>query len=460
MKKLLDILRRNPWFFACVTVAALALRFFFVFKFPQFDDDTFVYGDIAKNWMTYGIYGLTGAGGIVYPTLLRLPGYPAFLALIFSIAGKEHYMAVRIVQALIDTNTCLVIAALALELMNARAARVAYLLSALCPFTAIYTATPLTETLAICAAAHSLYYGVHGTKALESGESGLKLWLLAGAWTAAGILLRPDGGIMLAVLGLGLLALFFRASKKQVAVAAAVLVITSLAPLVPWTIRNWRTFHVFQPLAPRYANDPGEFVPHGFQRWTKTWMADYVSVPEIYWHSGTEPIDGGLLPERAFDSRLEYDRTHALLDQYNAQPDLTPELDAQFELLADERITHNPFRYYVWLPSVRIASMWLRPRTERLPIESRWWEYDGHPEESAFALAWAALNLFFVLAAVRGWMNWRLGLSGAVVVSFILLRSVFLGSVETPEPRYVLECFPAILALAGGAFARQAVVEK
>jgi hypothetical protein len=35
----------------------------------------------------------------------------------------------------------------------------------------------------------------------------------------------------------------------------------------------------------------------------------------------------------------------------------------------------------------------------------------------------------------------------------MLFRSVFLSSIENPEPRYVLECFPVVLALAGAAFA-------
>jgi 4-amino-4-deoxy-L-arabinose transferase-like glycosyltransferase len=456
MKQLLELLRRNPWFFLCVTLAALALRLFFVFKFPSIYGDSLVYGDIAKNWMNHGIYGLSTSQG-VHPTLIRLPGYPAFLALIFSVAGQEHYTAVMIVQALIDTNTCLVIAALALELMNARAAKAAYLLAALCPFTAAYTAAPLTETVAIGTTAHALYYGVRGIKALqsESGNRGLVLWLLAGAWIAAGILFRPDGGIVLAALASGLVMLSVRSKPaKRVLLAGVVLVASSLAPLVPWTIRNWRTFHVIQPLAPRYANDPGDFVPGGFNRWIKTWIVDYVSVHEIYWRGETDTLNAGLLPERAFDSRQEYDRTHALLDDYNDQLTFSPQMDAQFEQLAAERINHNPFRYFVWLPFLRIADMWLRPRTETLPIESRWWEFEGHPGESAFALAWAALNLLCLVLALRGWMQWRLGPCVAILIGFVLLRSAFLGSVESPEPRYVLECFPVVLALAGGAFAR------
>ena len=74
--------------------------------------------------------------------------------------------------------------------------------------------------------------------------------------------------------------------------------------------------------------------------------------------------------------------------------------------------------------------------------------------ESWFALFWAGLNLFYLVAAFRGWLVSRLGIAGIFVIGFILLRSFFLSSLENPEPRYVLECFPVVLALAGGAFMR------
>ncbi len=454
MRDLLGLLRRNWLFFLLATMAALALRLFFVFKFPCFAGDSLIYGDIAKNWLNHGIYGVSD-DLLVRPTLIRLPGYPAFLAAMFSVFGQEHYRAVMIAQALIDTNCCLVISALALELMGKRAAKAAYLLAALCPFTAMYCGAVLTETLAIFCTAHALYYGVRGMKALRSGAAALVLWLLAGVWTAAGILLRPDGAMVLVPLGAALAGFLFLSSSRQKALVGGLLfTFVSLAPLAPWTIRNWHTFHVFQPLAPRYANDPGEFVPFGFNHWVKTWMVDYVSVEEIYWKVSGEPIDFNQLPERAFDSRLEYDRTQQVIADYNQQLYVAPELDARFESLAQERVAHNPFRYYVWLPFLRITDMWLRPRTELLPVESRWWEFSRHIGESVFALAWALLNLSFLIAAFRGWLDWRLGIYGAVLIGFMVLRSLFLGTLENPEPRYVLECFPVVLALAGGAFAK------
>ncbi len=454
MAKLIELVRRNWLFFLLATIAGLALRLFFVFRYPHVAGDTWVYGDIAKNWLAHGIFGLTDNGEI-RPTLIRLPGYPGFLAAMFAIFGREHYTAVMIVQALVDTNTCLVIAGLALELINTRAAKSAYLLAALCPFTASYVAAPLSETLAICCVAHALYYGVRGLKALEQNAPGGKLWAIAGLWSAAGIFMRPDNGLLLPALGLALLVIFFRkTNKKQVVFAGLVLAIASLGPLVPWTVRNWRVFHVWQPLASRYANDPGEFLPRGFNHWVKTWMVDFVSVDEVYWKVSGEPIDPQQLPERAFDTRSEYEKTLAVIARYNEQLYIDPQMDAEFEEIARLREEHNPLRYVIWLPFLRTADMWLRPRTELLDVETRWWEFRQHERESWFALLWAALNLFYILAALRGWLISRLGVAGIFVISFILLRSFFLSSLENPEPRYMLECFPVVLALAGAAFIR------
>jgi hypothetical protein len=460
MAKLIELVRRNWLFFLLLTVAALALRLFFVFRYPHVAGDTWVYGDIAKNWLDHGIFGVTDDGAI-RPTLIRLPGYPGFLAVMFAVFGREHYTAVMIAQALIDTNTCLVIAGLALELTNARAAKAAYLLAALCPFTASYVAAPLSETLAICCVAHALYYGVLGLKALEQGTPAAKLWAIAGVWSAAGIFMRPDNGLILPALGLALLVILFRKTdKKQAVLACVILAITSLGPLVPWTVRNWRVFHIWQPLASRYANDPGEFLPRGFNHWVKTWLVDYVSVEEVYWKVSGEPIDPQQLPERAFDTRAEYEKTLALLARYNQQLYIDPGMDAEFEQIAREREEHNPGRYVLWLPFLRTADMWLRPRTELLDVETRWWEFSEHESESWFALFWAWLNLFYLVAALRGWLISRLGIAGVFVISFILLRSLFLSSLENPEPRYMLECFPVVLALAGAAFTRGHVAGK
>ncbi len=121
---------------------------------------------------------------------------------------------------------------------------------------------------------------------------------------SAGILLRPDGGILLVALGLFLLWRMWKRPRERTRLfwAGALILAVSLAPLVPWTIRNWRDFHRFEPLAPRYASDPDEFVPSGFDKWVRTWMVDYVSTEEVYWQIPGDEFDFSVLPSRAFDS--------------------------------------------------------------------------------------------------------------------------------------------------------------
>src|ERR1051325_2453435 len=128
--KVLELVRRNLRFFLLAAAAGLLLRVLFLIRFPAVVTDSFVYGDIAKNWLQHGIYGLSGTDEIS-PTYIRLPGYPAFLAFIFSIFGMEHYRAVLGTQIFVDLGTSFVCADLARRLLNDGAAKAAFVLAAL-----------------------------------------------------------------------------------------------------------------------------------------------------------------------------------------------------------------------------------------------------------------------------------------------------------------------------------------
>src|SRR5258708_1764624 len=95
---------------ALVLAARVALRLFFVVHAPRIAGDTLLYGDIAKNWMQHGVYGFAQGPQGPVPTLIRLPGYPLFLALCFAVFGADRYTAVMVVQCLIDLVTCLLVA--------------------------------------------------------------------------------------------------------------------------------------------------------------------------------------------------------------------------------------------------------------------------------------------------------------------------------------------------------------
>src|SRR5215813_1243017 len=145
------------------TVAALAaglcLRLFFVLKYPANSGDTVLYEQMAANWLQHHVYAMEVYGKIT-PVDLRMPGYPAFLAIVYAISGiigEEARHWVMIAQAVIDLFSCVLLAVLAaiLQLMvSERSAwRQVYAagiwLAALCPFTANYAAVTLTEVLAM-----------------------------------------------------------------------------------------------------------------------------------------------------------------------------------------------------------------------------------------------------------------------------------------------------------------------
>jgi len=141
-----------------------------------------------------------------------------------------------------------------------------------------------------------------------------------------------------------------------------------------------------------------------------------------------------------------------LLADYNQQLHVTPELDGRFTALAGERVRDAPVRYYIWLPLLRIADMWLRPRTETLPSDTRWWEFNDDPKWSALAVTMGIIGLVYMGLAAAGLAK----ASGipyvALLLTFVILRTLFLGTLENPEPRYTLECYPVVILLAGSLF--------
>lgn len=476
-----NVALRKSRFFLWATLAALALRLPWLVWLPGVVDDSRLYANIAENWLQHGIYGITNSG-VIMPTLSRLPGYPAFLAAIFAVFGIDNFRAVLLVQVLFDLGTCFLTADLARRIFSSeRARKAAFLLAALCPFLANYAASALTETLEIFFTALAFDLAIRALLCeADQGQGRVRLlWLGCGLSVGGAILLRPDGGIVLAAIGGYLLWLLFRSlrrgrlqagrvsagaparekpafSARCIVWAGVLLAVGTAAPLIPWTLRNLHTLHRFEPLAPRYATDSDELVMPGFNRWVKTWMADFVSVQEIYWKVPGDTLDITLLPSRAFDSAQQRERTRQLFEAYDRDKDMTSELDAGFADLAAERIRAAPLRYYVWLPVARIADMWLRPRTELLPSDPRWWEFNDDPRWLTVSIVFGVINFLYVAMAGTGLTRKREFFGIGLFVLFLAVRSAFLGTMENPEPRYTLECYPLVIILASALFRRSA----
>src|ERR1700739_2961100 len=112
------------WSAALVAGALLRLLFFHVR--PTVAGDALMYGDLAHNMVAHHVYGFSAvvsgiAGAGIQPTLIRLPGYPLFLAACFAVFGGVKFGAVVAVQMVVDLAGCALLGVLAERLAGRRA---------------------------------------------------------------------------------------------------------------------------------------------------------------------------------------------------------------------------------------------------------------------------------------------------------------------------------------------------
>jgi hypothetical protein len=445
---------------AAVAVAILvgfALRALFVLRHPLFTGDALVYGELAHHLNKEHLYGLIDAG-VLKPTLIRLPGYPLSLAAIFRIFGDGNYTAVLWVQVLVDLASCGLIGGLVARLAGKRAGMVALWLAVLCPFTANYTAVVVAECLSFFCVALTFFALERWVSSWRNGEAWLRWAVVVGFGLVGAVLLRPDQGLLALAVVPAMLWVGLQTRGTPLLARMAPAVVTSVMIALPvslWAVRNWHVFHVVQPIAPKYANDPGEEVPYGFMRWYRTWAVGFPATVKVYWQYDGQVIQMSDLPARAFDSPEQRAETVGIIKKYNEETASTPDVDAAFARIAEERVRANPLRYYVVLPVARLFDMWFRPRIEYMKIPLDWWRVRSHPWTSLRAYALGALNVLYLALAAVGFWRWRR--AGVVVWSmaaFVALRCVLLLTIDNSESRYTMECYPVVIVFASLAVAR------
>jgi hypothetical protein len=467
-------------FFSSPLLALLAgacLRLLFVLKYPAASGDTVLYDQLATKWLKLGKLAMD-IGGQVMPVDLRMPGYPAFLAMVYALTGRtgeRARMPVMLVQVLVDLATCVVVAALAALLARMCGAHgksktvflLAVWLAALCPFTANYVAVPLTEVWAVfLTALASVFLVMVATRASghpvplargrDLGEKeSWRVAALGGLVVGVGTLFRPETPLLLVTtfvaLGFWMLP---RLEVKRWVFLCTLMGFACAVPLVPWTIRNAVTLHEFQPLAPKDTTLPSEVDPKGFMAWENTWLYRMRDCYLVSWKLNDEEIHLEDIPPWAFDTPEERERVAMVLERYNDEITWTAEEDAVFAQLAQERMQRYPLRTYLWIPLRRAVRMWFTPRIELVPVSGHVfpmaYQREEDPVDQEVTILFFLVNVFYVGLGLWGARKlWNCsGARAAVMVLglYILARTAFLTTVETPEPRYVLECFPALIA--------------
>lgn len=444
---------RRVWLWVAL---GLVLRLLLIW-FPRLtDDDTADYLELGRNLLHRGIYGL-GSGDDIAPTIFRLPAYPIILAIVESLFARiwpaSWITVLLVVQAITDIVSGLLIASFVRRFLSPRAGEIALALAMLCPFTAAHAGIALTESFSVFALALGIYATGRALAAISEGKRAVPMLLLAGLASAFAMLLRPDGCLEFVALAAGIFWYGRRSSSIRRGISStAIYCCATLVFMLPWVARNWVQFHVFQPLAPRYLNDPGERANTGFYLWLRTWSIEFSTTADLFWNVGSEPIDEDSIPARAFDSADERTRTLALIDEYNQNHSISADLDNRFAALAHERYRNHPVQTLLVIPALRVFDMLLRPRTLEFNLDLYWWDWNSHPGETVAAISLGLINLFYVVAALWGFVRGRVPFAW-MLGGYLVMRCLLLATMENPEPRYTIQMFPIFIVAAAAAFA-------
>jgi 4-amino-4-deoxy-L-arabinose transferase-like glycosyltransferase len=275
---------------------------------------------IAEDGYDKLAYGLFRLGTFTYfpsevPTVLRGPAYPAFVAGILYLGEGFYPLSVQIAQAGVHAATAVLCFIIGMMLWNSRrASTIAALVCSVHPFLLWYTARIVTETLATF-----LFTAFIAALLWYNGQRTTARVALAGLLGGLAALCKQT------FLPLPFLAAAFivlRQKNERRFVHALVMVCTTVALVLPWTIRN---YHVSNKVIPVHA-----LMGYNF-RVGDALAEHYFEAPMSYmtlvalgkpWQIGGDTITQKALhdAERLGDFSVEERILRASLDRYAADP--------------------------------------------------------------------------------------------------------------------------------------------
>jgi hypothetical protein len=127
-------------------------------------------------------------------------------------------------------------------------------------------------------------------------------------------------------------------------------------------------------------------------------------------------------------------------------------------------------RYYILLPALRSFAMWFTPRVEILNLEGQLLPLSGawanDRTDFSLSLFLFLINILYIALGTWGTVfillrsrsrsfNDSEFLGCFALLAIIIVRTSFFAVFAFPEPRYVLEAYPAVIALGAFAFSNR-----
>lgn len=360
-------------------------------------------GDAEGYWELAGQIAAGKPYSIFDPPrrLLRMPGFPALLAIPRVIFGNRAFPA-RILLVLVGTAACALTYWLGVELVGRSTGLMAAVYTALSPTMALFSVLFLSETAFAAAMLGSLIAAAKLFR-ISSGEScgisrSVKLALLTGGLVGLATYMRPTW--LLAGPGLAMAALLvMRQTIRNRLILASLICMSLGVVMAPWTIRNMMV--------------TGHAIP------TTLWVG-----PSLY---------DGLNPQATGDSDMQFFEDDALLQSMSEY-----EMDREYRRRAWAYAAANPV-HALQLAIVKQVRFWSpAPNSPQFNKPILWW------------VGWLAYAPLIGLAIVGAWMNRRdivlLIVTAAPLIYFAALHLLFVGSLRYRLPaEYPL----AVLAACG-----------
>lgn len=404
--------RTHYWLWGILTLA-LALRVGAAVLVQQYVSQTpgrlcLIAGD-AEGYWELGQKLARGENFEIYQPprkILRMPGFPAILAVSIALFGNSVLMA-RIVLAIIGTLACGGVYWLGTELFNRTIGLIAAGLAAISPTFIVCSVMILSETAFSLGLLISLITLAWLSRAVFEGSRWMRvigLAILAGLASALANYIRPSWLLFPPFAGAWLvLAAWWRdrgttspASSSRAVVAGVALLAGMIIGLAPWTYRN-------------YVVTGGDFVP------TTLWMG-----PSLY---------DGLNPAANGDSHMEFLQHDALYQTMSER-----DVDRHYRREAWAWAARNPGKtlQLAWIKLGRYWNLW--PNTPQFDR----WEVRIALMSFVLPMFGAALWAIIIRPEWRAspaipW-TWILILTLAPILYFSALHTLFVSSLRYRLP--------------------------
>ena len=220
---------------ALIALAHSAL--FIIYQRPDWEvawPDQGGYKQLAAAMAKTGEFTRFPDSDVFIPEVVRTPGYPAFVAVIYKMFG-ERTLPVAIAQALVFVLICMIVYAITMRVADARAATLAAFMTALFPPLPYYAALVLTEVWTTFVLSLAFLACLRAMQRDRSGD-----FILAGVLFSATTIVRP--AFVLLPFGLAVaMPLFVRSERNRARRIGqwGALAIAAALTLAPWFTYNY-----------------------------------------------------------------------------------------------------------------------------------------------------------------------------------------------------------------------------